>query len=126
MQIKESVNPIQTISCGNNSPESNKRARTLYDLLEHTLNSKSNSRPPKMELTGTLVPCNGVAFGRRFKFKLETDSDDFILRMSAAHTFLAKKMAWEEVTVKGYLSEDDGFFEVEKINLAEHVQSYVL
>jgi hypothetical protein len=53
------------------------------------------------------------------KFKLEADSKEYFLCMSDSVEVVAKKVEWEEVTVKGFLDPDDCLFEVEKISLAQ-------
>ena len=48
---------------------------------------------------------------------LETDSKEYLLGLSDALIKVAKKLAWEEVTVKGHLDVDSDIFDVEKISL---------
>ena len=62
----------------------------------------------------------------RCKFKLETDSKEYFLGMSDAVAFVAKKIEWEEVTVKGFLEPDKGFLEVEKISVARRNEPFML
>jgi hypothetical protein len=82
------------------------------------MNNKSGPRPPKIELTGVLVPCNKVVHERQLKFKLDTDSGEYFLSMSDDFSLVAKKIQWEDVTVKGMLNPEGRLFEVEKISLA--------
>lgn len=124
MYIETAINPVQPSFFRSNSTEFNKQKETFHDIFQRTLNSKSSSRPPKIELTGILVPCNEVAGGLRFKFKLETDSNEYLLSMSDALSVIAKKAEWEEVTVKGCLNLESNIFEVEKISLAQGSQPF--
>lgn len=81
---------------------------SFYNVLQYSLNSKFSSRPPKMELTGLLLrDDNG--------FKLETDSKEYRLSVSGEIGSIAKKLIWEEVTVRGYLDLETNVFEVERI-----------
>lgn len=124
MYIERTITPAQATFFGNNSTEFNRQKETFHDIFQRALNSKSNSRPPKIELTGFLVPCNKITEGLRFKFKLETDSNEYLLSMSDALSVLAKKAEWEEVTVKGCLSPESRVFEVERISLAKDSQPF--
>lgn len=124
MYTERVVNPIQPSFFKSNSTEFNKQKETFEDIFQRTLNNKSNSRPPKIELTGMLVPCDEVAHGYRFKFKLETESSEYLLRMSDTLVAIAKKVEWEKVSVRGCLNFEDGIFEVEKISLVESSQPF--
>ena len=79
------------------------------------------SRPPKIELKGTLVPNSEMAVGSSHKFKLATDSREYFLSMSPALSDLAQKIEWETVTVKGYLDLITKEIEVEKMSLASAI-----
>lgn len=63
MYIERAVNPVQASFFRSNSAEFNQKQETFHDIFQRTLNSKSSSRPPKIELTGILVPCNELAGG---------------------------------------------------------------
>ncbi|MGE0634314.1 MAG: hypothetical protein AB7O96_18005 [Pseudobdellovibrionaceae bacterium] len=122
MNIERTINPVQASFFRSNSTEFNKQKETFHDIFQRTLNSKSSSSPPKIELTGILVPCNEVVAELRFKFKLETDTKEYLLSMSDALSLIAKKAEWDEVTVKGCLSPEGNIFEVEKIFLVQDSQ----
>jgi hypothetical protein len=122
MYIERALNPVQPSFFRTNSTEFNKQKETFHDIFQRTLKSKSSSRPSKIELTGILVPCKEIVGGHRFKFKLETESNEYLLSMSDTLSLIAKKAEWEEVTVKGCLSLEGNIFEVEKINIAQHGQ----
>ncbi len=116
------VNPIQPVFL-KNSTEFRKQSETFHDVFYRTMN-RSNSRPPKMELTGILVPCDEVVESRHYKYKLETDSDDYLLSMTENLIAVAKKAEWEKVTVKGTLNMESGIFEVEKLTIINESQSF--
>lgn len=82
---------------------------SFYNIFKGALDNKSGSRPPKIELAGILLPALKG-------FILETDVKDYQLKMNDDLESIAKKLAWEEVTVKGYLDLETNVFEVEKIN----------
>lgn len=100
----------------NTTTNFNQYREMVYDIYQRTLNNKSNSRPPKIELTGILIPVNKISCGSFYRFKLETDSKEYLLSMSDTLVEIAKKIVWEEVTVKGFLDLETNVFEVEKIN----------
>lgn len=92
------------------------QAMSFHEILRLSVNNKSNSRPPRIEVTGILLP---VVRGRRnslCKFKLESESAEYYLTMDPTLEVIAKKFAWEEVTVMGYLDRVLGVLEVEKIS----------
>jgi hypothetical protein len=39
-------------------------------------------------------------------------------------SLIAKKLVWEEVTIKGYLDFDEGIFEVEKISISKRNERF--
>lgn len=119
MNIQNSISPVSPAFLRSDSAQFNQQRETFHDIFQRTLNNKSGSRPPKIELTGILVPCTKVVQGYKCKFKLETDSKEYFLSMSDAVASVAKQIEWEEVTVRGFLDPDDGLFEVEKISLAK-------
>lgn len=118
MYIERVVSPVQASFFKSSFNEFNKKKETFHEMFQHTLNSNSNARSPKIELTGVLVPCNKVAGGLRFKFKLETNSNEYFLRMSDVLDMIASKAEWETVTVTGSLALEGNIFEVEKMKLA--------
>jgi len=126
MQIQNSINSVLPGFLRSDLTPSNQNRETFHDIFQRTLNNKSGSRPPKIELTGILVPCNEFVKSYRCKFKLETDSREYLLSMSEAVSLVAKKIEWEEVTVKGFLDPDDGLFEVGKISLAQRREPFRL
>ncbi len=75
------------------------------------------SKPPKIELKGILVPNPHSSLGHDFKFKLATDSREYLLSMSPALAKMAKKIEWEDVAVKGYVDLIAKEIEVEKISV---------
>lgn len=89
---------------------------TFHDLFKCALNTKSGSRPPKIELKGVLLPNNKKDLSGIYKFKLESNSKEYLLLMNEALTEIARRLTWEEVTAKGYLDLETNVFEVEKIN----------
>ena len=98
---------------------------TFHDIFQRTLNHKSGSRPPKIELTGILIPVKEKN-QHQCNFKLETDQTECLLRMGNPVALMAKKLQWEEVTVRGYLDPDEGIFEVERITLSKNNEPYRL
>lgn len=103
MYVDRDINPVES----------------FRDIFQRSLNNKSSSRPPKLELTGLLIPCYQELHGRPFRFKLGTDSNEYLLSMNSNLAQVAKNVAWEEVAVRGYLDLDSNVFEVEKLTLAE-------
>lgn len=89
------------------------------DILRQALNSKSNSRPPKMELTGLLMPCYQELHSQTVIFKLGTKSDEYLLPMNTKLAHAAKNAVWEVVTVRGHLDLESNVFNVEKITLTQ-------
>lgn len=92
---------------------------TFQKILQWSLNSKSNSRPPKIEVTGILTPVSKVLGAHGCKFRLAGGSKVYLLRLNQTLEELAKSMEWEEVTVRGYLNMDSNILEVERILQAE-------
>lgn len=115
MYIEKTINKVTSTNMTTNF---NQYRDAFYDVFQQALNNKSNSRPPKIELTGVLIPCNKVFQGIFYKFKLETDSKEYLLSMSKSLTEVAEKIEWDEVTVKGYLDLENHVFETEKISLS--------
>jgi hypothetical protein len=120
----ERTNATEPASSLNNLNTGGRFKETFQDILNRTLNNKSNSRPPKIELTGILIPCFQEIRGQVYRFKLGTDSNEYFLSMNTGLTQVAKNAAWEEVTVKGYLNLDTQVFDVEKIVLTEADEPY--
>lgn len=116
MYIERNISPIQS---SNMTTDFHQYRETFYDVFQHALNNKSNSRPPKIELTGLLIPCDKISNGNFYKYKLETDSKEYFLSMNNSLTEVAKKFEWEEVTVKGYLDLETNVLEAEKISLSK-------
>ena len=119
MYIEKSTDPVSKFNLRSDTVQLNHLRETFEDIFQHTLNNISGSRPPKIELTGILAPCNKVIRGYHCRFRLETDSGEYFLSMSDELVSVGKKIEWEEVTVRGYLDPDDGLFEVEKIRICQ-------
>ena len=115
MNIEKVVNPVQPVFLRSDSTQSKE---TFQDIFKRALNNKSSSRPPKIELIGVLMPCSQTIQGCHYRFKLDCYSEEYLLDLSDALTLVAKKLEWDEVTVKGYLNIEDRIFEVEKMTLA--------
>jgi hypothetical protein len=116
MYIQNSITPVSPAFLRSDSSQFNQNKETFHDIFQRTLNNKSGSRPPKIELTGVLTPLgrSGLASCR---YKLETDSKEYLLGLSDPLKRTARKLEWEEVTVRGYLDFDSDVFEVEKMSL---------
>lgn len=106
-----------------NLTEHKQKAVSFHDLFQRSLNSKFNSRPPKMQLSGTLFPCKQKVFGQLLKFKLITKSNEYFLDIKDGFLLLAESMVFEEVRVLGSLDLDSQIFSVEKIVLVEKEDS---
>lgn len=119
MYVERNISPVETTSLTNNLSRDSRFGGTFHEVLQRTLSSKSNSRPPKLELTGLLIPCHKESFGRVFKFKLGTESNEYFLAMNSKLAQVAKNAAWEEVTVRGQLDLESNVFEVEKLTLTQ-------
>lgn len=115
MQIEQTTKPVSQVSLRSDVSEFTQNRETFYDIFQRTLNNKSNSRPPKIELTGILIPLPEQS-QQGCEFKIETDHSEYLLRMSDSTKTIAKRLAWEEVVVKGYFDIDEEIFEVEKIS----------
>lgn len=126
MQIENSIKPISPVFLHSDSTQLSQYRETFHDILQRTLKNVSGSRPPKIELTGVLVPCSEVVQGFQCKYRLETDTSEYFLSMSDNLSIIAKKLEWDEVTVKGFLDTNDNLLEVEKINLVQKNESVVL
>ena len=125
MLIENTIRPAQPVYLRNSTTDLNRHGETFHDMLRRSLSSKSNSRPPKTEVTGILVPIKEAKLGRLYKYKLETDSKDFLLHMNKAQNQVAEKIEWEEVTVKGYLDDfESNVIEVERISIAPPNEPY--
>ena len=92
---------------------------SFQDILKWNLNSKSNPRSSRLELTGILIPCFQEYKGRIFRFKLGTQTEEYLLSMSIQLYQVARKASWDEVLVRGYLNLVDKTFEVEKIIISQ-------
>lgn len=125
MQTNSNVNNFSKVFSKNDLNEFNQAKETFHDIFQRTLKKISGSRPPKIELTGVLVPCNQSPKGYDCKFKLETDSKDYYLSMNDVLVAISKKMLWEEVIVKGFLDSDKNIIEVEKISLLQRADAIV-
>lgn len=107
----ESIHPIQQNTRFDHNGE------TFHDILQHCLNNGDNSRSLKIEVTGILIPFDKFMSGRNYKFKLESESAEYTLSINKALEGVAKKLEWEEVTVKGLVDLYTSILEVEKISL---------
>lgn len=123
MQIEESLSSVRPTS-NIGSAQLNNSNETFRDIFQRTLNDRSNSRPPKVELTGVLIPCREFFHGSQYQFKLETDSKEHYLAIGAPLAKIAKKIVWEEVTVRGHLDLESSVIEVEKISLSETLEPF--
>lgn len=119
MYVERTINPIESTSMRSDLGKDKKFTETFHDILQRSLNSKSNSRPPKIELTGLLIPCHQEVQGHLYKYKLGTELNEYFLSMSDKLSRIAKNAEWEEVTLKGHLEVGSNIFEVEKITLTE-------
>jgi hypothetical protein len=96
-----------------------KPKETFHQILERSLNNNFNSRPQKLEISGLLTPIHANANGRIFKFKLITDSEEYILNLNGDLYLIAKKVEWEEVTAKGIFIGKTKIFTVEHLILKD-------
>lgn len=117
MQTEQTTYANSSVNLKNHFSTLKQESKFFRDIFERTVNHRSNSRPPKIELRGILVPIQKMNDQNCF-YKIETDQNEYFLRMSHSHLVVAKKIEWEEVTIKGYLDLDDEIFEVEKISVA--------
>lgn len=126
MHSSSSICPVSPTFLRSDSTQLVQNKDTFHQIFQRTLNNRSSSRPPKTELTGILVPYGRPAKDLRCKFKLQTDSEEYPLTMKDALALIAKKIEWEEVTVKGTFDLGENLFEVEKISLAKTGEPYRL
>lgn len=125
MHINPTTKPNSQFFLQSDLTRLEQKKETFHDLFQRTLNKKSNSRPPKIELTGILIPLQNSQ-QNDLNFKIETDQDEYLLRIGGANLAIAKKLEWEEVTVKGYLDPDEDVFEVERILISNRNEPYRL
>jgi hypothetical protein len=126
MIIENAINPVSSVFLRNDSNRFHPNRETFHDIFQRKLNSQSGSRPPKIELTGILIPCRKLVQGSECHFQLETDSQEYFLTMKDSLLLVAKRLEWEEVTVKGFLNPADGSVEVEKVSLAGKNEAFRL
>lgn len=119
MYVERTINPTESASLRNGLGKDSPSSGSFHDIFRQALNSKSNSRPPKVELTGLLIPCYQELHGRTFRFKLGTESNEYLLSMNNKWAQAAKNAAWEEVTVRGHLDLESNVFDVEKLTLTQ-------
>lgn len=119
MYVDRNINPVESISFKNNLGKDARFSESFHDIFQRSLNNKSNSRPPKLELTGLLIPCYQELAGRVFRFRLGTESNEYLLSMNTKLAQAAKNAAWEEVTVRGHLDLENNVFDVEKLTLTQ-------
>ena len=115
----EKINPIQSASLQSSLNKDRKFTENFQDIFHRALNGKSNSWPSKIELSGLLIPCHLEFQDRLYKYKLGTESNEYLLSISSQLSRIAKNAEWEEVSVKGYFDPSSDVFEVEKITLTE-------
>lgn len=110
---------VNNIKFSTHVQKSNKSrfSETFHDVFQRALNNKS--RPPKLEITGLLIPCYQEHLCQIFRFKLGTDSTEYLLSMSPKLAQAAKKATWEEVTATGLLDLESNVFTVEKLRLKQ-------
>lgn len=113
----ESIQPIQKTNFKADTTHFNHNGETFHDIFQRCLNNSHHSRSPKIEVTGVLVPFDRVVAGRSYKFKLDSDSKEYTLGLNKTLEVIAKKIEWEEVTVKGWLDLHTNILEVEKISI---------
>jgi hypothetical protein len=119
MYVERTINPTESASLRNSLGKGSSSSGSFHDIFRQALNSKSNSRPPKLELIGLLIPCYQEFHGRTFKFKLGTESNEYLLYMNNKLAQVAKNAAGEEVTVRGHLDLESNVFDVEKLTLTQ-------
>lgn len=117
--LTESANPIVQTQFRSKCTHFNHSGETFHDIFQQRLNNSHYSRSPKIEVTGVLVPFDKVVSGRAYKFKLDSDSKEYTLSMTETLEAIAKKIEWEEVTIKGLLNFRTDVLEVEKIVLSQ-------
>ncbi|MBN8536447.1 MAG: hypothetical protein J0M15_05305 [Deltaproteobacteria bacterium] len=100
----ESIQQIQQTYFKADTTHFNHNSETIHDIFQRCLNNSHHSSSPKIEVTCFLVPFGGVFAGRSYKFKLESNSKEYTLDLNKTHEGVAKKIEWEEVTVKGWLA----------------------
>ncbi len=102
------------------SPKSFQRAQNpveFHEIFHETLRNNSDSRSPKIELRGLLVPTHQLVADRIYKFKLDTDLDEYALDLNSTLETFAKRIVWEEVVVKGHIEIQNKVIMVEKIRV---------
>ncbi len=119
MFVEQTIHSTKSASLTNNPGKSASTSNSFHDIFHHALNNISNSRPPKLELTGLLIPCFRELAGKILRFKLATKYSEYLLSMSPILAKAAKNAEWEEVTVKGHLDLDSNVLHVEKLILTE-------
>lgn len=114
-----SIDPIEQTQFKSNTTRFNQNGETFHDIFQRYLNNSHHSRSPKIEVTGVLVPFDKVVSGRIYKFKLDSDSKEYTLSMTKNLEAIAKKIEWEEVTVKGIFEPHTNVLKVEKMSVSQ-------
>lgn len=121
MFVDNIIKPVElTHAAGMNN--SHQSSESFQDILKRKLNSKSKNRPPKIELTGVLIPCHQECGGQTFRFKLGTQTNEYLLSIKHNLVDLATKASWEEITVRGVLDDERNIFEGEKMILKQSTE----
>jgi hypothetical protein len=126
MNIDQTVKPLSPLFLRSQLTQENQYKETFHEVFQRALIKNSSSRPPKVELRGVLVPLPRLTDQPGIRFKLETNQNEYPLRMTGATLAMANKLEWEEVVVKGYLDPDEFTFAMEKISLVNRDEPYRL
>lgn len=122
MYVDRNISPVDSISLKDKPGRDARFSESFRDIFQRSLNNKSNPRPPKLELTGLLMPCYQELGSRVFRFKLGTESNEYLLSMNNNLAQVAKNAAWEEVTIRGHFDLENSVFDVEKLTLNQAVE----
>ena len=121
MLVDNVIKPVEFIQA-TGMDKNHQSSDSFQDILKRKLKSNSNFQPPKVELTGVLIPCRQEYGGQTFRFKLGTQSNEYLLSIKHNLFELAKKASWDEITVKGVLDDEGNILEVEKMILKQSVE----
>jgi hypothetical protein len=117
----ESIQPIQQTTFKAKTTNFNHNGEKFFEIFQRCQNNShhSRSRSPKIEVTGILVPFYRVVDGRTHKFRLDSETKEYTLRLARTLENIAKKIEFEEVTVHGWLDLQTNVIEVEKISVSQ-------
>jgi len=116
MFVSNQVKPIERVQKNGMSQQAQSLG-SFHNILNRKLKNRLTFFSSTIEITGILIPCYQKYRGQTYRFKLATQAKEYLVLIKFSLSELAKKATWDEVTMKGVLSDDSKVFKVEKITL---------